>query len=291
MELIDIVVEFLSPLMGGVAVVKELSLNRFAHDDAETFAPLGKHLARKQSHLKIETDAQFLAQIGQEIEAMAVSRLDKEGDYGAIVTYCFLDKCGFPLEVANLTVAASGTETRGEIEERVAGRKSRFEGFDIGAIVVDLVNGHKEGTESRESHKEIIDRELDILSPTADSGNHCHAVGAAQGMIASDDGAAFEGDVFLPFERDVDFQILFDKSVGKVQSLFVAVAINGRIELFDVQYTIEQAHQKARETDLFGGQNFLNINIMFRDRVRVDSLHITHRAIIYNLQKYVFFLN
>ena len=73
--------------------------------------------------------------------------------------------------------------------------KGVFEGFDV-FVFVDFVDGYEEWAEAGKVHEEVVDWELDVFAVFAYGAHEREAVGAAEGMVACDDGVAVGGDAF-----------------------------------------------------------------------------------------------
>ena len=79
-QLITMLFDEFCPLLRRVSSVESAPRNRRTHHKTELFASLSKHLGWQESHLEIELDAQPLAEMGEIVEALAVSGSEEEGN-------------------------------------------------------------------------------------------------------------------------------------------------------------------------------------------------------------------
>ena len=122
-----------------------------------------EHLAREQSHFKVEFDSDFFAQVGDGVETAAVSGFDMNWDKVAVMLYGFLDNSCLPIQVDNFAFDTSRAESCGEVQQHIVVRKSRGDARCGGAITVYFIDGDKNTAQIGEVHKEVIDREFYIF--------------------------------------------------------------------------------------------------------------------------------
>ena len=68
--------------------------NGAANGEFDGLFTLGEHLSGKQGHLEIEFDSQLFPKVCYGVKSFSVLSVDMDGDYVALVFYCFVRKDG-----------------------------------------------------------------------------------------------------------------------------------------------------------------------------------------------------